>query len=652
MTAFYLKHLAKCSRDICASAFGTSTRFFSPERAIFLGHQPEQVTKILSLIPSSSFVWLPEAIHDRMVPLENMTFVQPTTLRDILLKQAKNTLPNLLRDGKLNINDFQALLDYLDTDDSVELYRLPLIPLADGTLDRVRNIYASMDQWAFVWSPAIAGRDVFPASSIVHPDFNAQPLLNGKYSVSKPTNAGIQWMIRERFSAPMDKLFGLTEDKLTWLYQFWEEYPSLGCTPELSSYPLIPTAKGKSAVSLHFLLNDPSAVVPESSTQEWLYRCLEKLGMSVIETNTLSPPSLKVHMAQAKTFTIDSLFRYFASILESRVPLLFLDLEGDEFYQFAQWTRERIGLMTVTDESKRVMRNLPIWPILRLQQGTSKVLLRTANDVQMLPYTMPAQAVSRFLHTPLTEFHTQLQMLGNSALTMNELWSLLHIPPILDDPEDRTAFKDVLTASLAGSDFAPEQGLFVPNGLNRMIGVGELYQRHPLFISSFGSENQAVFLSDSIMALEGRLGAFGLKTADNLDLQTFVACVRALNEDQNVTNASLVQRAQTLFRVYCNNLPFRTGANVEDYNRIDATRFIPRAVARSDGLHVSEGSSYVKPLPLGLVAPNEVAVAQYAGVCWSQRAIILSEPDSHTLMRHPTLGIPTAEEVVRTTMHS
>lgn len=608
------------------------------------------MTKILSLLPSSEFVWLPESIRDRVVRLEDMSFVNPLTLRSILLKQARNMFSDLLENGQLSIYDFQNLLDYLVTDASVELYDLPLIPLADGSLAQVGRIEAPMEKWAFAWSPAVEGRDIFPMSSLVHPGFNAQSLLNGRHSVDKLTTAGIQWMIGQRFSTTMDKLPSLTEIKLAWLYQFWEEYPNLGCTPDLSTYPLIPTSKGKTAVSLSFLLHDPSAVVPGPSPQEWLNPCLEKLGMSVIEPNSLSPPSLKAHMAQARTFTIDSLIRYFAAMTESRIPLLFLDLEGDELYQFAQWTRERIGLMTVTDESKKVARSLPIWPILRSQQGESKVQLKAANDVQMLPYAMPVQAISWFVHTPLTEFNSQLQKLGNTALTMSQVWKLMQIPPTLDGLEIQIAFKDVLTACLAVSDFVPENGLLVPNDLNEVVGVEELYERHPLFISNFGHRNQGVFLSDSMMVLEGRLSEFGLKTTDNLDLQTFATFVKALHENQSVTDSSLVPRAQTLFRVYARNLPSRANENAEDFGKIDTARFIPRAVLRREGLRISEGSPYVKPLPIGLVAPAEVALAQYAGVCWSQRATILDEPDSQALARHPTFGKPTAMEVVRVSM--
>ncbi|KAJ7471857.1 hypothetical protein FB451DRAFT_1251196 [Mycena latifolia] len=629
--AFYSTHLASTKRRVCASVFDAVQKF-RPSDVLLGGNEPTPVSKILALLNTPHIVRLPPKIRDRCASA--MKTVDPAFVVSEI-KQKTRSLVSLFSSGQVSTRDIQSLTNFLAEDNATSFVGLPLLPLADGKLV-VLQVSGSTNY--YVWKPTYPDRVLFRSEFFVHSEFVADKFLDKGLNVTKLTFTAVESLIKEhKFSEVAEK--GMKPEEEKWVTTFWAEYPHFGLPAEtkFSSFPLVRTTLPGHYVSLDKCWTN-SVILTSNSEPYWLCNLLSELGASVVQRDSKElSKALRDLLKIYHNFTFEKVLQYFQTI-EGSISKRFAALDPSVHAQFAEWAR---GQITRTPERLLPTASaLPIWKKLQQEQA---VTLHAASILKMLPFGISRDIATRFINVPSVEYNAALVHLKVVPMNFNQFWYHLKLPTILK-PEDEHVYKQLLT--LMPSNFIYNtDSILVPNGHRALVKANTLYTRHALFVAAFGSDSSPDhFIMDSFRDLEPRLVSLGLKSHTNLDVITFKACAKAIQEDSE--NPDIERRARIVFRAYGEDVPLRIDSmQAYIWRELDTFRFIPREPLRRRTMGIEELSVYVKHLP-PIVSPEKVLLVDNEAIAWTQRAVVRYPPQERLLLANPSFGQPTPQEVV------
>ncbi|KAJ6602456.1 hypothetical protein DFH09DRAFT_968836 [Mycena vulgaris] len=629
--AFYSTHLASTKRRVCASIFEAAGQQFRPSDVLLGGNEPAPVSKILLLLNTPHIVRLPSKIHERCAGA--MKTVDPAFVMSEI-KQKTRSLVSLFHNGQVTTRDIQSLTNFLAEDNAMNFSGLPLLPLADGKLVVLQ---ASGSTTYYMWKPTHPDRVLFRPEFLVHPEFVADKFLDKGLNVTKFSITVLEKLIKDHLPEAADRVMKPEEEK--WVATFWAEYPHFGLPAETKflSFPLVRTTRPGHYLSLNKCWTN-SAIIASNSEPYWLCTLLSELGASVVQRDSKElSKALRDCLKIYPAFNWEKTLQFFQTI-EASIPSRFAKLDPSVHREFAEWAR---GQITRTPEKLFPTASaLPIWKKLQKEQA---VTLHPASVLRMLPFGISRELATRFMGVPSVEYNAALIHLKVVPLNFNQFWYYLKLPTILT-PEDQHVYKQLLT--LMPSNFIYNtDSILIPNGHRVLVKATTLYTRHALFVAAFGSDSSPDhFILDGFRDLEPRLVALGLKSHTNLDVETFKACAKAIQDDTSHPN--IKDRARIVFRAYGEDIPMRIDSTqTHIWRQLDKLRFIPRQPLRRRTMGMEESSVYVKHLP-DIVSPEQVLLADNEAIAWTQRAVVLYSPAERVLLANPSFGQPTPREVV------
>ncbi|KAJ7119509.1 hypothetical protein C8R44DRAFT_176382 [Mycena epipterygia] len=630
--AFYLNHLASTKRRVCASVFDVGQQF-RPSDVLLGGNEPTSVSKILALLNTPHIVRLPAKVRDRCASA--MKTVDPAFVKGEIKQKSRN-LVSFFANGQVTPRDIQGLANFLAEDIATDFGGLPLLPLANGKL---AVLQASGSTTYYVWKPTYPDRVLFRPEYLVHSEFVADKFLDKGLNVTKFTVTSLENLIKEHFSeAPERTGMKLEEEK--WVATFWAEYPHFGLPAEtkFSSFPLVRTIRPGHYVSLTKCWTN-SVIITSNSEPYWLCNLFSELGASVVQRDSKElSKALRDVLKIYPTFNFERALLFFQTI-EASIPSRFAKLDPPIHVEFADWARSQIP--RTPERLYPIASALPIWKKLQKEQAVS---LHSASVLKMLPFGISRDIATRFIGVPSVEYNASLIHLKVAPMNFNQFWYHLNLPTTLK-PEDQHIYKQLLGLMPSNFNYQTDR-LLVPNGNRTLVKVNTLYTRHALFVAAFGSDSSPDhFIMESFRDLEPRLVSMGLKSHTNLDVETFKACAKAIQDD--ASNPNITARARIVFRAYGEDMPLRIQSTQTDiWRELDKLRFVPREPLRRRTMGIDESSVYVKHLP-NIVSPEQVLLLENEAIAWTQRAVVLYSPEERVLLANKTFGQPTPQEVVK-----
>ncbi|KAJ7280333.1 hypothetical protein C8J57DRAFT_1175059 [Mycena rebaudengoi] len=635
--AFYSKYLGSTTRRVCASVFDAGQQF-RPEEVLVGGNEPVPVGKILALLNTPHIVRLPAKIRHRcagVMKTVDSAFVKTE------IKQKTRILIALFEKGEVTAHDIQSLVNFLtqSEDDTTltGLIGLPLLPLADGKL---AILQAAGSTTYCVWKPTYPDRLLFRREFLVHPDFETDKFLDKGLNVATLTAQTADALVKEHFREGNERS-NMTPEQEQWIATFWAEYPHFGFTqPDttFSRFPLVRTTRPRYYVSYDKCLQTNSVILTSSQEPYWLSNLLDELGAAVVQRdNKELPKALREALKGLAAFNFEKVLLFLQTI-ESSIPKRFAKLDPLIHTEFANWACGQI--LGIPEHLISIASALPIW---RTLQQAQSVTLHPASALKMLPFGISGDLATRFIGVPSVEYNTSLVHLKVVPLDFNQFWTHLKLPAKLK-PEDEQLYKQLLISMPANFHYSRD-GIRVPNGDHNFVKPNTLYTRDPLFVAAFGSDSSPThFMLDSFRDLESRLVAVGLKSHNNLDVDTFKICAKAIQDDS--THPDIRNRARVVFRAYGEDLPLRIDSTQSHiWRQLDTLRFIPRQPLRRLTMRIEETSPYVKPVP-DIASPAQLLLAANEAIAWTQRAVVLYPPGERVRLANPDFGQPTPQEVV------
>ncbi|KAK0187120.1 hypothetical protein F5146DRAFT_1063566 [Armillaria mellea] len=626
---FYADALPSSQRLVFPSHFNPSIRM-RPSDAVILGNQPASVTHVLKVLRLPRYVSFPPIVCERCSG-HIKTFNQEVLRDEIALRGF--SLIGGFETGKLTTSDIQSLLDYLSEDSSISLMDLPLIPLANGSLVPLHP--ADYKKKYYIWKSASKKHTLFNLGDLVDAGFDANGLTGKGYNVSELQASDVANLIRP-FISEANACHTKSAAEEAWIEKYWKEYPSLNMDPDVHAqdFPLIPTVRPGLYVSMSALKTLPDVVSIGVTEPDWLPDCLDRLGISTVRRNDERlPTSVRTVILAQPIVNIDQIIKLFE---HKTSPFQVLD--DDMLAKFTAWCRDKIG--QCSSEYISAARSLPIWP--SPSRDGKQYLAAKEKRMAMVPYQFPHDVINPFMSSSCVEFSQGLRHLGQDPVSLDTLWKKLKLPKELG-PDNTSAYKRLVTALISDQSFTIRE-IPLPNGTRRLVPSNTLYARDPLFTAAFGTF-EAHFMLEEFIDLEARLGPFGLKNTNNLDVDTFLICATSINDD--VSGRDRDERAKLVFKAYCEDLPLRIAANEDrSWRQLDNLRFIPRLPLRQKSMGIAEFSPYVKHLP-PVISPNEMILPEYEPISWTQRAIGKVRPAERVLLANPSLGKPTNSDVIQ-----
>lgn len=224
--SFYKTYLPRSQRIVWTSLFDRNLKL-SPCHMVMLGAEPPLITKILSLLPNPRFVRFPSAIRERSlgyVPTVDQEFLRSE------IKKHSALIVSIYQKGDISHDNIQCLLDCLSEGEQIDLAGLPLLPLANGEL-ALLEAEGSDVKTRYAWKQ---DHMLFEPSHLIHPEFDVQALLGKGYNVDTLTTEKALLGLIKYHLLEAEMLWGVKQDKVSWILAFWEEYPKFLVEPDVS----------------------------------------------------------------------------------------------------------------------------------------------------------------------------------------------------------------------------------------------------------------------------------------------------------------------------------------------------------------------------------------------------------------------------------
>jgi hypothetical protein len=623
----------------------------SPTSAVFLSSSSKDTPPLLlqlfqTVLRPPGIVVVPVPDVQKRVLKARIKILDPDRARTLLLAHT-HALHVAFRDpgpSRMTVAHVESLITFLANPS--RLKGLPLLPLADGTLasfdGRITRYIAKagiMDPWPFL-----------PADRFAHPGISA--CLRRHYQsfqelkLSLLTGEAMARLVRERIPESPSK--ELSEADAEWARTAWSmarllpEFAEGEHEANLSQIPLVPTAQGRMHVSLaSCIAPDSNILIEPASAESHLVPIMLRLGAICIKVDGFSP-ELQNQLG-SKRFSVETVLSYLQSKGPAALQIGFSSLPGSGHLEFAHWVERELKFKKHLRTLK--MDAVPVW---RAYQGgcSDAPVLKALTQLDVLPPQVPVGVVRRFLNASqfFVEHSSVIVQLGKNAMTWATLIQGLIFPPRIRDDGVMREFKALM--EIAHSQFkipslSPPR---LPNAEGELIqaSVNSLFVRsQPVFAAAFASEPSR-FLHPQLEHIRMHLQQFGVHS--QVTFSNFKVCAEAIAQDRAPDRA---ERARIVFEHYSSTLPFFRDPLGEraSWRQLDRVPFIPVDPQRRDQVTWSE--EYAEAVELGkLCAPIEMLRSDMEAIAWTQRYRFLFEPDDQLFRADPTLGVPTAVDVV------
>ena len=639
---FYSVYLRNSTRRVFRNLW-SPPQTLTPQEAVFSGGEPQSIRRTLDLLKSPCIVDLPPGPR-LLAEKAGLAKVNPAFVRDEILRNPEAVTSD--RDFEL----LDDIIHYLTKESNTphNLCGLPILPLQNesfGTLDTTLDTRAIGSSY-FVWKPKDQTREqIFAKDRFVHPKMKTKELLKLEINVLPLDPASIRKLLDIQLSSFSEVI---TLAQVNWIYSFWSswaEYSALGLThDDISSYPLVPTTRSLSFVSLDNCREGVALLVSGDSTNSrTLGASFQALGLDAIHVDSEKTPAPLRSILERKEFpsvTFEIVLTALAQN-QSSVAELFLSLDGERKSAFTRWAIRNIR--NIPDNLLPLARELPIW--LSAGNGNEREL-RPASEIHLLPKGLALDDAANFMRVLVAD-NPALQVLQSPTMSAKDIAENLRLPPVFDIV-NLQAYKRFFEKWIPELPPTYTEPIPVPTGPLTVRFSNELYGRHPLFEAVFGLDSPN-FVHLEFTEFEDLLYNHGLRRGEDLDVDMFTECVQAFDMD----DPDVLSRAMVIFRAYSQILPLRvTPQQRHIWSRLDDLTFVPRRMTTVRKLADQGENESGLDIPANVTAldtivqPNELVREEFEAIAWSQRAFFLEQPDRRVLVEYPNLGRPNFSEVV------
>ncbi|KAF8629294.1 hypothetical protein AX15_003527 [Amanita polypyramis BW_CC] len=624
MDAFWSPRvLGESTRYVFASEYHTA---LSPKEAILFPEETyagnrRTLSKIFSSVRPSNVAKISYEMY-KCTRMENIRFVDATFVKSLLVGGDWT--------NKLTMDEIKNLMSFLSLEE-VSLDGLPLLPLADGSYVKIQS-QSPLIKTYYKFEPALAATTIpFKGDHFVHGDFSGYVyVLNKGYNISCLSEAEIVKLVEEYIKPAREFIGG--EEYHTLVLAFWNA--PLNIAPEKFSHlPLIPTLRQSHFISLD-KVNGPSVIIVKDSQWQISYDgfdfgILQALGMTIVVRNQL--PEKLVDIGRMKKHSMYRDFLDYMQENQARGLAEIQRLTSSDREKLGQWIRSEFN-DTPTDKVD-IACMLPIWLV-----GHELVPL---NGVTILPPAMPSENLRPFTNAPVIDWQPSMIRVRKRGCNALRITQLLRVKREALQATDQTAYKRFL-GSFLKFDKVDGYALLVPNERGILTPANKLFERGELFIAAFKGQLESLLL-DGLGHLVNSLETYGLKRMRRLNLQMFVECAKAFDEDSDHDDKHA--RSVIMYR-YFNNLPLVHQRDAFRCSELDKLRFIPRVDSPRLGYSDIVTRKYMAYLP-DILSPDEIVLPLYEPICWSQRVLADPPPNSTLCGAYQGLGQPKGQEVIK-----
>ncbi|KZT01862.1 uncharacterized protein LAESUDRAFT_815637 [Laetiporus sulphureus 93-53] len=629
-----------------------------PQDSLFLDKEPSAdevaLKSVLLAIKPPTLVIVPRSILKRAeaanAPIQ---WVDEYKASEVLLQYRVQLIAEF-RAKHIDVKDIENTLHYLRRKPDTRLDRLPLLPLADGSLARIDSSQNGPKVFSGLWASSLSVPwPLFVSKHFLHPTVDHKRLLEYDINVSELTASDLADLVQTRLPDSRKSIRQTTEDEGRWIQDFWERFHIFNIeVDEISSLSLVPTTRAGQYVSIDHCRTEVVLASPRDAIDHHhVCNSLEKLGAIVLPAAQKLPRPL-LQPLDSVPFTIDAVLKFLQCKSDeahtglTALPALFDVFEDNEGNDFAKWARNevQVRISDIPEDLLPVIRYLPIWPAWR--GNTTALCFLQDCDVRIVPHRFRVSDIARVLPPDMSFAEIPLSVLERLSMKATELGAFLSIVHTslhnLDD-SGFSAYERILDGALLlsmGEQVKNE--LKVPNTSRVLVSPKTLYSRaEPAFIAAFETR-QDLFLHPVFERYDRSLRALGLQHERNFT--TFKACVVNLDADNEMEG--VVDRALVIFEWY-GHLPMHIGRDTSKWSELVGYKFIPcDAVRRRYNDASLHPESYVTRLSR-LIAPEQILREEHERIAWTQRGQFMLPPDERLLLADLTLGMPTLDEVVR-----
>ncbi|KAF8344477.1 hypothetical protein F5887DRAFT_1075526 [Amanita rubescens] len=627
MNAFWTsKILRETPRRIFASKYHP-TSFLSPHDAILFSAKADEYSRCSHILLKLLSVAKPLNVTELPIHLfKSAVKAQLHSLDGELVKTFLESAPPPIH--WLSMDEISTLTWYL-LHKKVSLDGLSLIPLADGSCAKISLQNADTTYYA-VGRHQTAVYNLFSANRLVHRDFDVpNGLIKLGVNVLRLDERGIVELLEERIQ-PAQEFLG-NETHRTWIASFWDA--RLDVSPKFISHlPLIPTLLLFHFISLTEVEGRFIAIVDsEKSAEGFDYSILQKIGITIVLRKYAS-----LVIYRKGELPIYQKFLEYMRQNQSKGLNAIRNLNYSDREKLGRWAR--LQLSSTPPNLVDIACRLPIW---RVQQRGKPVRLGALDGAIALPSSIPSDILLPFVEHPVVDWETSMTSVNKKECTVERVTKYLRIHPgtNLSSAIEQMAYKRFLKHFL---DFERVEGysLLVPNEAWILTPVERLFERNKVFLAAFSPE---YLLQKGFQDIVHQLEKYGLNLQSRLDLDMFIKCAKAFDQDYRDEDKSKLSRCRVLYQ-YFNGLSLQYQRDARRCSELDQLRFIPRDPASRIGYDGIDLKSYMQRRVL---SPSEITISKYEAICWSQRGRVDPQPNPTLCGTYESLGKPTEREVAK-----
>ncbi|KAH9474330.1 Sacsin [Psilocybe cubensis] len=622
--------------------------------AVFSASQPSQITELLTSIKAPQFV-LYEHLKG-MANCKSASTVDGRFVKQVLVVTGLHSMRNLISAKKLDTKGIARIMDYVRKED--DLAMLPLLVLASGTLVQIPDknmpaVYRSVpDTVSALFS---TGRFMAPVYTLE----SANRLLEDEninvVEITPSSMAGL--IIKELNSKGPDA-------QKSWLDLFWRAFPILPASPNLTLLEDGKIVQGSSrTLKLSECKND--RVVYQShgrspAIEPPIANMLHKLGLEIV--NVTANPILDGYLKPKFADTISNVLL----CMEAKGIYNLAHLTEAERQNFSHWIRNHLPA-TISKwntqgslVSPHFLKRIEIWNA-QTFEGQS---LHSVMGIKLLPSNVPPNRIRPFQKPDIVvseysyTLYTFIQFLSQANIPPKTL-SAKAIMDVVDVPRQIglgneagiTAMKDFVASMISlPPNEVRHACLHVPDRHGILRPIGTLFDdRMPLFSTTLHFTQPSSFVHPAFQGLQDQFRGLGLN--HQVNSQTFAMCARAIENALQLHRNGVLERnilfemSDAAYEVYQTQLPTLLMMDENKWNSIDSINFVRRKQERREGATYDVERYFDEPLPL-LVSPSLCVRQHIQSIAWTQRALFHRDPSAEVIALNPTIGIPSAKEVV------
>ncbi|RIA90176.1 hypothetical protein C1645_164705 [Glomus cerebriforme] len=420
----------------------------------------------------------------------------------------------------------------------------------------------------------------------------------------------------------------------------------------LSKYPLLPVIQPSKLVRPD--MKYPLLHMPEyGHSLYYLYPILVKLEVRF--TNMRFPDNVHGNLKKCivectPSNIIDSLERS-CSLQHMTMEQLFKtsDLSSSDYGTFRTFIKNELDVLFVHGRNKKefmkVLRSLPIWPI---HSNEEKFIDATAGKLLWYrPSFFSFDANTNFYKCDRESFQA-LTDIGASRIEISEYIRDYIIPQIttkspIPSKDYITFLQKVLSLRNVGIEYLRQYKLIPNKSLTAFMRADDLYDAEVILYLNIFSNDKFLppELQNDPICLNS-LEKIGLNRQINSNI--YIKCAREIESQFQQPDKFLINIVKTRAKylidyLYTNSFRFTN----EQWDQIMHIKFIP-----SEKCLQSPFQEEAKET-LGFESFAVLCLQRYKEVCWTERPLFERsvEPDNLFCERHPTIGKPSLEEVIK-----